>query len=260
MKVTAVVLSLIGALILVFAAPAEALEPPERAQGYVNDYAGLLNSREVSRLDAVLRQYDQTSSTQVVIAIFSSLEGQSLEDFSLRLAETWKIGREAHDNGVLVTIFVAEQRARIEVGYGLEGALPDITAGRIIRNELAPAFRAGDYAAGLEAMAAAIIKATRGEYTGDPSRAARARRGAKRFPFAFIVLFFLLPLSIFRRMSAGRYRTFGGGTFLTGMLLGSLLGGGRGGSRGGFGGGGFGGGGFSGGGGSFGGGGASGGW
>ncbi len=232
-----------------------ALEIPARAQGYVNDYAGLLSAGQAAGLDAVLRRYDDESSTQIVIAIFPTLEGASLEDFSLRLAEKWKIGREQHDNGVLLTIFVAERRARIEVGYGLEGALPDIIAGRIIRDELAPAFRAGDFAGGISAAAAAILQATRGEYVADPQKRP-AGRGASRFPWAFLILFVVLPLIRLRRASAGGYRTYGrGGTLMTGMLLGSLLGGGRspgigGGFRGG----------FSGGGGRFGGGGASGGW
>ena len=102
-----------------------------------------------------------------MIAVFRSLEGESLEDFTHRLASTWKIGQEDRDNGVVVAVFLDDRKVRLEVGYGLEGSLPDIVCGRIIREEIAPRFRDGDHAGGLRAAVEKIIAATKGEYRAD---------------------------------------------------------------------------------------------
>ena len=194
----------------------------------------------------------------MVVAIFPELPSGSLEDFTARTAQAWKVGGKAKDNGAVLFVFLNDHKMRLEVGYGLEGALPDVTAKRIIEDTIAPHFREGHYAQGLTAGVDAIIAATRGEYTAPP------RQGPPDsgplpllLPLGFIALIFVMsrfmdrPLGPIARQ--GRRRR---GFWYIGP--GGFGGGGGWGGGGGFGGGG--GGGFSGGGGSFGGGGASGGW
>jgi uncharacterized protein len=237
------------------AQPSPALPPaPER---FFNDYAGVVAPADARRLDQKLRRFDEETSTQVVVALFPELPADSLEDFTVRTAESWKAGRKERDNGAVLFVFVNDRKMRLEVGYGLEGALPDATAKRIIEDVIAPRFREGRYAEGLDAGTDAILAATRGEYTALP----RDERGrpdsgalALLIPLGFIGLIFLLarrmgqplgPIPRYRRRRTAWYIGPGG--------FGGGFGGGGGWSGGG-------GGGFSGGGGSFGGGGASGGW
>jgi uncharacterized protein len=240
--------------------PADTLPPPPAH--YFNDYAGLVSAADAQRLDAKLKAFDEQTSNQVVVAVFPELPSASLEDFTIRTAQSWRAGREKLDNGVVLFVFVKERKARIEVGYGLEGALPDVTASHILQEQLTPRFRAGDYAGGLEAAIDAILAATRGEYKAAPTE-------PTAMGWALTLLMLLLFGSIFlfviwiaykNRKAWATYRGSGWGT---GGGWGSGGGGGwTGSSGGGWGGGGgsFGGGGFSGGGGSFGGGGASGRW
>ena len=111
------------------------LSLPASPNGPVNDYAGVLSPVQLSQLDAQLRGYERGTTRQIAVAIFRSLEGESLEDVSMRLAEKWKIGGKQSNDGVLLTLFLDDHKLRIEVGYGLEGALTDITARRIIDEE-----------------------------------------------------------------------------------------------------------------------------
>ena len=222
---------------------------PDRINKQVNDWGDLLSSTQERQLEEALRNYEGESSNQIVLATFPSLDGESLEDVSERMFSTWNLGQAGKDNGVLLSIFKQERKIRIEVGYGLEGALPDITAGKIIRNEITPYFKEGRWYEGIVGGLQGIIQATTGEYTGTG-----ARRGGERKKNSN-PLGLLFPIIIFLILSRGRVGGLGG--FFLGSMLGSAMGGRRGG---GFGGGGFGGGGFSGGGGFGGGGGASGGW
>ena len=111
------------------------------------------------------------------MAVFPDLPSPSLEDFTNRTAESWRVGRKDWDNGAVFFVFVNDRKMRIETGYGLEGALPDILAARILDEQVVPRFRKGDFAGGLEAGIDGILAATRGEYTAPPPQAAgRARR------------------------------------------------------------------------------------
>lgn len=223
---------------------------PDRINKQVNDWGDLLSSTQERQLEQALRNYEDESSNQIIVATFTSLEGESLEDVSERMFSTWNLGQGGKDNGVLLSIFKKERKIRIEVGYGLEGALPDITAGKIIRNEITPYFKSGRWYDGIVSGLQSIIQATTGEYTGTGPRRS-GERSKKSSPLGI-----LFPLIIFMLLGRGRMGGLGG--FFLGSMIGSSMGGGRGG---GFGGGsGFGGGGFSGGGGFGGGGGASGGW
>jgi uncharacterized protein len=211
------------------------------------------------RLDAKLRAFDEQTSSQIVVAVFPELPSPSLEDFTIRTAQSWRVGRKKLDNGVVLFVFVKDRKTRIEVGYGLEGALPDATAKQIISDLMLPHFRQGDYAGGLEAAIDAIMAATRGEYKAPPSAAPRIQRPIPLWLILFLVFFVVIP--IWRRLRKGS-RTYNRRGWDTPWWWGPGGGGGGWGS-GGFGGGGSGGGGgggFSGGGGGFGGGGASGSW
>jgi uncharacterized protein len=239
----------------------EPLPPPPKA--YFNDYAGVVSAADAQRLDAKLRAFADQTSTQIVVAVFRKLPSPSLEDFTVRTAQSWRVGRKDWDNGAVFFVFVDDHKMRIETGYGLEGALPDILAARILDEQVRPRFQAGDWAGGLEAGIDGIIAATRGEYTA-PAR--KPPRAGAPLPVGIIVLFVLLAIWIAVQGARAAHvgRTYGGqgwrrsrGYWGGGPWIGGGWGGGGGG---GFGGGGFGGGGFSGGGGSFGGGGASSSW
>lgn len=148
--------------------------PPLR--GRVNDYAGLLPPERARQLEDKLEQFERETGHQVALLTVRSLEGDSLEDFSIRVAERWKVGRKGFDNGVILLVAREEKRLRLEVGYGLEGVLPDAIASRIVRDVIVPRFRAGDYAGGIEAGIDAIFAATRGETLAlKPQTARRAR-------------------------------------------------------------------------------------
>jgi uncharacterized protein len=220
-----------------------ALEVPSRPDGYVTDRAGLLSPPAKAGLETALRGFEAKTSNQVVVATFPSLEGDSLEDFSMRLAEAWKAGQKNKDNGVIFLIFKNDRKMRIEVGYGLEGVLPDALAGQIISQVVAPYFRKGDYSGGILAGTDAIMKATQGEFKGTPRKGAPNPLGRLIALFGVFFLFHLFAQSNSSRLGGPRGR---GGFFVP-------MGGGFRSGGGGVGG-------FSGGGGGFGGGGASGGW
>lgn len=248
-----------AAILLFAAAAAWALEVPPPPNQWVTDQAAILDPAARDRLNAKLRAFEQRTGTQFIVYTLPSLEGGSIEDFSIRAAEKWRVGREKFDNGLILFVFPQDRQMRIEVGYGLEDTVTDAIASRIIRQDLAPAFQRGDFAGGIGVAADRLIALIeRGE---EPVPVARTPGQQVRIPFwvflliPFFVIFVLGPLSSRRGARAG-------GCFGPACLIPFLLGGGRtfgGHHRGGFGGGGgFGG--FSGGGGGFGGGGASGSW
>jgi uncharacterized protein len=249
---------------------AYALEVPP-LEGRVNDRAGLLSPATKERLTARLAAHEQATGAQIAILTLDSLEGAPIEDYSMRVVEAWKLGKKGQDNGVLLLIAKNDHKMRIEVGYGLEGTLPDILAGRIVRDVLAPRFKQGDFDGGVSRAVEAIIGKTGGEAQavandGDEAngqtdnREAQAQKAAPQKPtgvFGFVIsvifgllkfiflLFFIvifIVFSLLSRLGGGRR---GGGFFVGG--------GGSGGGGGGFDS-------FSGGGGGFGGGGASGDW
>jgi uncharacterized protein len=240
---------------------------PPAPSRYFNDYAGVISPAVGAKLNATLEQFERDTSSQIVVAIFKRLEtASSIEDFGHRVFQAWKVGAKGTNNGAILFVFMQDHKARIEVGYGLEGALPDALCALIIQNELAPGLRAAQNDAALTSAVTAILQAVRGEYKGNGAtvhdRALGGQgRGSntKGFPFFLIFIVLSIVLSLFsrrgRRWGAPGIMFWGGG--------GGGWGGGGGGWGSGGGGGGFsggGGGGFSGGGGSSGGGGASGSW
>jgi len=210
---------------------------------FATDLTGTLNQNQISQLSRNLKAFEDSTSNQFLFLMIPSLSGYPLENYTYETAKKNKIGSEQHDNGILFFVAKNDRKMRIEVGYGLEGALPDALASSILRNEVRPYFKSGDYFKGIANGIISIEKAVKGEYKG--SGETRSNKEGSKFPIMIIWLIIFI-VSMFKRKGRGRR---GAGIFFIG----------GGGSSGGFGGGGsFGG--FSGGGGSFGGGGASGGW
>jgi uncharacterized protein len=232
-------------LILILTTAVFGLEVPS-LKARVTDLAGVISPTERMRLEEKLYYFETQTSNQIAVLIIPSLEGEALEDYSIRVTDAWKLGDRNKENGVLLLIVTNERKIRIEVGYGLEGALTDLVSAQIIRNEIAPHFRQGNYYAGIAAGLNGIMLATRNEYKADPRQYQRSR-GENRKSFGsliFTILFFLFLIGGGRRGRRGLFWALLGASMFR--------------SGGGSGGGGFGG--FSGGGGGFGGGGASGGW
>lgn len=242
-------------LALLIVTPAGALEVPKLG-GRVNDHAEILPDDAEQRIDRKLESHEKATGQQFAVLTLHSLEGDSLEDFSIRTVEAWKLGSKEKDQGLLLLVVKDDRKVRIEVGHGLEGSITDAFSSRVIRSVLVPAFKTGDYASGVESALDLLIRRETTGASAPPEEPVRRRQKPAIPSLAVVLLFlvpFLLPFFFASRGGFGRRRSGG---------LGGLGGFGAGSYGGGFsGGGGFGrGGGFSGGGGSFGGGGASGSW
>ncbi|UAY52707.1 TPM domain-containing protein [Ferruginibacter albus] len=231
--------------------PNDLLKGPPSQQKLVNDYSNVLTADQKQSLENKLDAFDDSTSTQVAVVIIPSLGDYDVSDYGVKLLRAWGIGNKEHNNGVLLLINTEQGNHRINIttGYGVEGALPDITCKQIIDEIITPNFKGGDYYEGLEEGTDAILKATKGEY-----QAPENYRKEKGSPFGFIIIIIIILVLI------GIGSNGGGGGFLP-FIIGNMIGSsGRGwdsgGSSGWSGGGGFGG--F--GGGSSGGGGASGSW
>jgi uncharacterized protein len=231
--------------------------PPKPAR-YFNDYASVVSPGVADRLNTQLAQFERDTSDQVVVAIFRKMESDSsIDDYTQRVAQAWGVGQARQRNGVVLFVFVDDRKMFIQVGYGLEGALPDVTAFDITERHIKPNFRTGDYEGGLVTGVDLICKAIRGEYKGTGRTNAERGRDSGGgtlglLVFLFFILMIMIAVRASRRRGGYRYTGFGGP-----FVMGNWGGGGwsSGGSSGG---GGFGG--FSSGGGSFGGGGAGSSW
>ncbi len=238
------------------------LEVPKLTQR-VTDLAGILTPQQINELENKLAKFENETTNQIAVLIIPSLEGEDLEDFSIRVVEKNKLGQAGKDNGVLFLIAVQDRKMRLEVGYGLEGALPDALCDQILRNIVRPKFRQGDYFGGINDGIDAIISATKGEFKADPRKRPEINIGTI---IALIIIGFILLTFFISFISGVRHYSIRSGghdsTLFWLWLLGSMSERrGRGGGFGGWSGGGFGGGGgWSGGGGGFGGGGASSSW
>lgn len=242
-------------------ARAEVIPPAPKL--YFNDYAGVASADTASRLNKTLEDFERATSSQILVAIFQKMESESsIEDFTVRVAQSWKVGQKSKDNGAVLFVFIQNRTMFIQVGYGLEGALPDALCKRIIEDEIKPHFRNSDFDGGLSAGVTAILAATKGEYKGNGRTIGdhSLPQALTKFSAIIIPLFFLLVVCwVIKKSLAVQYTGRGRSR---GYFFGGFGGGWSGGSGGGGGGGfsGGGGGGFSGGGGSFGGGGAGGSW
>jgi uncharacterized protein len=277
---------------------ADSVVPVPPLTAPVVDLANTLTPEQTASLDAKLRAFSEARGSQVAVLIVPSTGPEDVEQFSIRVVDAWKLGRKDQDDGVLLLVARDDRKVRIEVGYGLEGALPDATANRVIEEYVVPRFRAGDYYGGIDAGVDRIIGVIEGESLPAPAARSRANgSGGLSNLLPLLLIFAVVGGSVLRRVFGrvgGAFATAGLVGVVTWFIAGVLLlsfvaavvafafvlasgmGGGPGGrwhsgrrgghgppggwGGGGFGGGGFGGGGFGGGGGGFGGGGASGGW
>ena len=275
---------------------AHALDVP-KLEARVNDYAGVLTPERAKAIENQLAAHERSTGQQFALLTVKSLEGDAIEDFSIRVAEAWQLGNKERDDGLVLIVVPAERKVRIEVGYGLEGAIPDIYANRVIAEYLTPKFRTGDFYGGIDEATMALAKLIDGEALPEPlapPSGASGHAADPNMPLALIVAFVVgqLVAGLWRRRSRVRSLVAGGAAAGVAALVGPGIltaaiagfaalvlssmsfvpsgaisrgrggfgGGGWGGGGGGWGGGGGGGGGWSGGGGRSGGGGASGGW
>lgn len=238
---------LIIAGLFLFSLQAFGLEVPKLSRR-VTDLAGILSPSEEARLEENLMAFENETSNQIAVLIINSLDGESIEQYSIQVVDQWQLGTAQKDNGVLLLIAVQDRQVRIEVGYGLEGVLTDLISFQIIRNVIAPQFRNGNYYAGIDQGLRAIMMTTKNEYKGDPRQQKNydVERGKSIASLVFMIIFILIFLCSGKK---------GRRNLLWALFFSNMFGGRGGGWRSG---GGFGG--FSGGGGGFGGGGASGRW
>lgn len=233
---------------------------PPKPAAYFNDYANVVPKEKSLALNEKLAQFERDTSNQVVVGVFRKMESDSsIEDYAQRIAQAWGVGQKTRSggNGVVLLVFIEDRKISIQVGYGLEGALPDVTAFDIRSRHMNPRFRNGDYAGGLEEGIDLILKAIRGEYKGtgetvhEKSGARPASSGFGLLGFIVMLIIVLTIIRLGRRRGGYGYTGVGGPIVSSGW--GSGWSSGSSSSGGGFSG-------FSGGGGSFGGGGSSGSW
>lgn len=257
--------ALLSFLLIALVSMAQDIPAKPSPQRLVNDFTNTLTPDQVAALEQKLVAYDDSTSNQIVIVIVSTTNDYAPVDYATKLGREWGVGNKKNNNGVVLLVAKKDRKIFIAPGYGLEGAIPDITAKSIVDDIIKPNFRADDFYRGLDLGTNAIMKAAAGEYKAPEGyRKNKSGKGDGSgwvgFIIIVIIIFFILAKGGGGR-GGGMMSRRGFGDVATGMLLGNLLSGGRGGG-GGFGGGGSsGGGGFGGfGGGSFGGGGAGGDW
>jgi uncharacterized protein len=210
-----------AAALLLFAVPSAHAQEPVAVPPLtspVTDVAGILTPDQSAALDAKLRAFEQARGSQVAVLVVPTTQPEEIEQYAIRVAEAWKLGREGVDDGALLLVAVQDRRVRIEVGYGLEGALPDATANRIIDEVIVPAFRGGDYYGGISTGVDRMLRVIEGEPLPEPERRSPAMNVPGLFellPFLFV--FVLVGGSILRRLF-GRV----GGALATGGLVGAL--------------------------------------
>ncbi|MFZ9504549.1 MAG: TPM domain-containing protein, partial [Cyclobacteriaceae bacterium] len=173
---------------------------PQHSGRWVHDEAGALSAETIGRLESTLKAERDSTSNQIAILILKSLEGDEISSYANRVFKEWKLGQEDKDNGVLFVMAIDDRKVRIEVGYGLEGSLTDLTSSRIIRNEVAPYFRRGDYENGVVAGTLAIMDAIKGSYKNTGGT-----KGEKTIPVPglFKIIFFIVMILLFSRRRGG---------------------------------------------------------
>lgn len=252
-------LFLLTVLLAATGLPAAERIPASPAQ-FFNDYAGVVRPGTANDLNRQLAQFERDTSSQLLVVIYPRMESDSsVEDYTVRVAQAWRAGQKGRDNGAVLFAFMQEHQLYIQVGYGLEGAIPDALAKRIIEQEIVPRFRNGDVDGGMTAAVGAMMAAAKGEYKGTGATQADGRRGkaGSTGGGVFVVFFILFIIFVSRRRRQSALPYIIGGALLRprNSWWNDNSGGGSS-----WGGGGGGGGGFSGGGGGFGGGGAGGKW
>lgn len=180
---------------------AQQIPPKPNPPRLVNDFADVLSAEEENLLERKLVAYDDTTSTQIAVVTIRTLNDYPIEEFALRLFREWGIGNKTTNNGVLILAAIDDREIRIEPGYGLEGAIPDITDSQIIRNDIAPSFRGGDYYEGLDKATSSLISAATGEYKAPPGY--RNKRSSGRGSLLGIGILLVILFIIFRNIRGG---------------------------------------------------------
>ncbi len=201
-------LTLVFCLIVINASFAAVPEPPAKPQNYVTDLAGIVEDSKEQQMNAYLRELEQKTTAQIMVLTVQSLDGEDIAGFSLRMAEKWKTGQKGKDNGALITVALKEKKYRIEVGYGLEGILPDGFVGSVGREHMVPHFRKGDYTGGLFSAVTAITRTIAAkdniEITGMPKPQTKtkmqrqpAQKKDSTFTIILAAILFVLALVLF---------------------------------------------------------------
>lgn len=206
-------------LLLLFPLFAFAYTNPGQPSGFVNDYAGMLAPDQRQALGNKLSTFQKETSNEVSVVTINNLGGDTIENFAVRLFKDWGIGKKGKDNGILVLIAKEDRRMRIEVGYGLEGALTDLQSFWIIDNIMKPVFQAGDYYSGIDQAVDKIIGATKGEYV--PSQTSTNQGKSTKGGFDFFWLIFFAP--IWLASILGRSKSWWAGG-LIGGIIGAIIG------------------------------------
>jgi uncharacterized protein len=193
-KLIAVCFAFVGAF-APSARSAQEIIPPAPIH-YFNDDAGLVSQSVAEQFDRQLAQFERETSNQVVVAIFPKMQSDDdIAAYTQRVAESWGVGQKDKRNGIVLFVFVEDRKMIIQVGYGLEGALPDATAFNITEYQMKPRFIAGDYEGGLRNGIESILSATRGEYKGSDETAPEPRpKRSAMWPLLFLAFFLVLSL------------------------------------------------------------------
>jgi uncharacterized protein len=209
---------LLAGLLCAAGLAAQELQPVPALEARVTDLTGTLTAAQQAELEQKLAAFEQRKGSQIALLMVPTTEPEAIEQYSLRVAEAWKLGREKPDDGVLLLVAMKDRAMRIEVGYGLEGALPDITAKRIISDTITPLFRQGDFYGGVSAGLQQIMRVAEGEALPPPDRQWKGR--GDKLVGLLPMLFFAVVIggSILRRVFG---RTFG--AVATGGLTGLLV-------------------------------------
>lgn len=212
--------------VLFAASVVSALEVP-KLQGRVNDYAGMLSPQAKANIEQMLIAVEQSDSTQIVILTVPSLQGEVLEQFSIKVAEKWKIGQKGKDNGVILLVSKNDKKMRIEVGRGLEGTITDLAAGRIIDNVIKPSFKEGDFDRGFTEGILSIIEASGSKFKGiyQPQKKQPVPGSFSTttgIPWGFYVLVIVIYIGIFFFGKISKILGSGLGAFFTPLAAGML--------------------------------------
>src|SRR5881398_1834265 len=193
---------LVAAFFAFLATKSQAAEViPPKPDRYFNDYANVVSKEAARRFNEQLARFERETSDQIVVAVFPKMQSDSsVDDYTQRVAQSWGVGQKDKRNGAVLFVFIDDRKMFIQVGYGLEGALPDITAFHITARHIKPRFRTGDYAGGLDEGVDLILKAIRGEYKGDGGTVrerSRSNASGGCGPLGFIIML-IIVLAIMR--------------------------------------------------------------
>jgi uncharacterized protein len=189
--------------------------PPLKAR--VTDLTRTLSPEQQSALEAQLREFEQRKGSQLTVLLVPSTAPESIEQYAIRVAEAWKIGRKSADDGLILVVAKDDRTMRVEVGRGLEGAIPDVLASRVIREVITPRFQAGDFYGGITAGTQTLMKLIEGESLPAPAGRASGKSPAGDFQSVFVLV---LLVSIFVGGMLSRLMGRSGGAFVTGGIVG----------------------------------------